>query len=188
MILTILYSPYKREKKRFQSLSGENGFTLLEMMVTVAIIGIVAAIAIGSLNTLLPRYRVKSAARQIRADLQKAKLEAVKQNRTALVDFTVAGGGNPGRCLTCFDTNSDNDCDDEAAGDVITRLNMDDYPDSELINPGFTNGNHFRFNSRGIPESDAGGLSSGSIDLNCISDSSYALSIVLASSGRIRIN
>ncbi|MFO7753666.1 MAG: GspH/FimT family pseudopilin, partial [Desulfobacteraceae bacterium] len=159
MILKKFHSPYNKGKMRSHQLSDKNGFTLIELMVTVAIIGIVASFAISSLNNLLPRYRVKSAARQVRADLQDAKMEAVKQNRTVLVDFNVAGSGNPGSCITCFDTDSDDDCDDEAAGDIITSLDLADYPQSELINPGFTNGNHFRFNSRGLPESDSGGLS-----------------------------
>ena len=185
VILTKLYSPCKRRNRRIKPLSGDKGFTLIELMVTVAIIGIVAAIAVGSLNTLLPRYRTKSAARQVRGDLQKAKLEAVKQNETVLVDFNVASGTNPGSCITCFDKDSDDDCD--SADDIITQTNMGDYAGIELQSASFTSGiSRFSFNSRGLPIN-GGTFSAGTAVINCTSDAAYSLSISLASSGRLII-
>ncbi len=81
----------------------EAGFTLMEMMIVVAIIGILSALAFPSLSTLITRNRTKAAARELRGYLQKAKLEAIKQNRSCLVVFTPKAGTNAGSCVTCID-------------------------------------------------------------------------------------
>ena len=126
----------------------ETGFTLIELMVIVAISGIISVLAITQFQSMISRTKAKSATRQLRADLQKAKLEAIKRNTDCLVDFTVAVPGNSGTCITCIST--DNDCDD--AGDtIISRLDFNDYSNVELQNANFTGATVFVFNSRGMP-------------------------------------
>ena len=58
----------------------QNGFTLMELILVVAVMGIMAAIAIPSFMALLPAMRVNGAARQVMSDLMDARMEAVKQN------------------------------------------------------------------------------------------------------------
>lgn len=164
----------------------ENGFTLIEMMVVTGIVAILAAIAFGSLQTQLPRARTKAAARALRSDLQKAKLEAVKRNTDCLVVFTVAAGNNSGSCVTCIDDNGDTLCN--AADDtIITELDFGDYDDAALSNENFS-GNPFVFNSRGIPKQTTGAMCAGTAVVNCTSDANYSRSVVMSSVGRIRID
>lgn len=57
-----------------------NGFTLIELMVVMAIVGIVTAIAAPSFNSLIESQRAKSAASDLYMSLMRARSEAAKQN------------------------------------------------------------------------------------------------------------
>ncbi len=58
----------------------ESGFTLMELILVMVVMGILAAIAIPTFMGLLPGMRLNGAARQIMGDLMDARMEAVKQN------------------------------------------------------------------------------------------------------------
>lgn len=58
----------------------ESGFTLTELMIVVSILGILAAVSVPSMFASLPNRHLKSAARDVYATLQSARLLAVKRN------------------------------------------------------------------------------------------------------------
>ena len=60
------------------------GFTLIELMVAIAIISIVSIIAVPRFNDMIPRYRLKAAARNLQANMQKAKVRAIKEKNFKL--------------------------------------------------------------------------------------------------------
>lgn len=74
-------------RKSKKKLKGATGFTLIEVLVVVAIIGILAAIGYPTFLSMLPNIRTKAAARDIYADMNAAKMEAVKRNSCVVVTF-----------------------------------------------------------------------------------------------------
>src|SRR5687768_17503929 len=65
--------------KSLPSISHSTGLTLLEMLVALAILGIMAAVGVPSLMDTVNRMAVTSAARTISSSLSLARSEAVKR-------------------------------------------------------------------------------------------------------------
>jgi prepilin-type N-terminal cleavage/methylation domain-containing protein len=63
------------------------GYTLIEVMTVIAIIGISTSITIPNVIGWLPKYRLRSGAEEIQSTLQLARLGAIKQNTDATVNF-----------------------------------------------------------------------------------------------------
>jgi len=71
----------------------QSGFTLVELLITIALMGIVTAIAIPNCIEWLPNYRMRSAAQDLLSNFQKAKLAAVKSNVDVAVCFKSDNSG-----------------------------------------------------------------------------------------------
>ena len=68
------------------------GFTLIELMVVVAIIAITAGLAAPNFRIMVANYRVRSGAEAIINGLNQARAEAVRRNTP--VNFTLSGTGS----------------------------------------------------------------------------------------------
>ncbi len=77
-------------KKQYLSLTfsgNKSGFSLVEIMIAVAIIGLMAAVSVPVVSAWLPNYRLKSAARDLHSALQNARILAVKRNVNVRIVF-----------------------------------------------------------------------------------------------------
>lgn len=67
------------------------GFTLIEVMVVVAIMGVLLRFAVPSINSMVLSSRATTAANAMATALQRARSEAVKQVKSAGVTTTTSG-------------------------------------------------------------------------------------------------
>jgi len=103
LIPPVAGSPALTGLKRFET--GSGGVTIMEIVMVVAIIGILSGIAVPALDSFLPNYRLRAAVSDLYSNLQRAKQEAVRANGECAVYFDDAngkyqlvGGGLDGIC------------------------------------------------------------------------------------------
>ena len=101
----------------------KTGFTLLELMIVVAIVGIVSAIAAPNYANYMAGWRLKGAARMVMSDLMATRHKAVSQNH----EFKIFFNGDQITYTILDDTNNNGTAD---TGEVTEVRNIrNDYYD-----------------------------------------------------------
>jgi type IV fimbrial biogenesis protein FimT len=102
--------------------NAQKGFTLIELMVVVAIGAILAVLAIPSFSAFINNTRLSSTQSQLMSDLNFARSEAVKRNVRTLVCARNAAGTACANStdwsvgwLVCTDADADGACDASTA-------------------------------------------------------------------------
>jgi type IV fimbrial biogenesis protein FimT len=117
------------------------GFTIIELITVMALIGIFAAMAVPSFNYLSSTTKVKGAATELYLAMIRARSEAVKRNRAVAVVGDAAGWQAGWQIIA--DANNDGDYDDVASdGDrlviaqgALKRVSITKGPDSVEFQP-----------------------------------------------------
>jgi len=78
------------------SKAGLQGFTLTEILIVVAIIGILTSLAAPSFTQMILSQRIKSMATDLNASLTRARSEAIKRNSNVTLSPTTAGSWQSG--------------------------------------------------------------------------------------------
>ncbi len=82
------------------AISRQTGFTLIELMVAIAIMGILFAVALPNFESFVNSNRLSSAANEMIASLQTARMESLRRNRRAVVCLSADPGSATPGCTT----------------------------------------------------------------------------------------
>ena len=95
---------------------GAAGFTIIELMIVIGIVGVLAVFALPSMRDLIVSNRMKTLSMDLYAGLALARSEAIKRNISSdagspRVSMIAAAGGWQNGWKVCIDSNADGDCD-----------------------------------------------------------------------------
>jgi len=145
------------------------GFTLTELMVTIAIVGIIASMAVPSFQDMIERNRLKEAAESLKSDLMFARTEAIKQSTNLNVSIAINGSS------WCYGIDEDNSsCNCSTAGDCAIKT---------------VDGSQFQGVTLDADDDTVFDFRRGTATAigSTLSTSHYAARLIVSNSGRIRI-
>jgi len=140
------------------------GFTVLELVVIVAILGALAIVAGLNLSDWKANAYLKTAAREVVSNFQFARVEAAKRNATASVQLT-EGGQGVGKCEVIIN------------GQTIREMTM---PPNVTLTPPTTPITTFQISNRGFPVGAGGTV--------VLTNGGRTYNVVLSPAGSISLN
>jgi len=101
-------------------LRDKKGFTMIELLIVVAIIAVTAAIAIPNIISWIPTMRVNSAARDIVSEMQLARMKAVSERNNYVITFDTS--------TNQYSIYDDGDNDGAEASELVKTVDVDTLP------------------------------------------------------------
>jgi Tfp pilus assembly protein FimT len=118
------------------------GFSAIELMVIIAIVGILVSVAWLRLAQLAPRYRLEGAARAFAVEIQKAHGRAVSEGKCFMVALNTATNSyqlqSKAATTPCGNTGYAADAQEPGSKQIDNVLTMDDGSGGTPVNPIFT--------------------------------------------------
>lgn len=165
--------------------STQRGFTLIELMLVIAVVAIITSFALPSYRTLIEKRQVTSGAEQLAGFISTAQIEAVKRSENITVSFTRTASDT--WCVGMVSGTTACDC-------TLTPGTEDCLIDSQVR---IFNQDNFNYPDIMQPQSDwaftydpARGLQQppNPVDLKLLSeDNTYSMNVEVSVTGRVKI-
>lgn len=148
-----------------------HGFSLIELVLIIVILSIVAGVAFPILKSVLPSYRLRTAARELFINFKKAKVQAITQHHPVLIQLSSDS------YTICVDLDNDNICNNNDTTQTIylpksVHLNNWKFLDNAT-------GNTTGFTSTGLVLTDTNSIThTGTVNISLTDGTrSYTLSL-----------
>jgi len=171
-----------------------SGFSIMPLLVVIAVIAIIVSIGIPSLLSYRQKAQLGKATRYVYADLQRTKMEATRNNRFCVFSFSqiVMDGTAYGFHVFIDESDPRNFVYDDGIDTFVTGYRTIDYPHVQIDKDyGGGDGMTFpdvggwpviAFAPDGLPKNPDGTLSSGSLYFNDGSENGRQISVSPAGS------
>ena len=153
------------------------GFTLIELMLAVAIAGVLASMAVPSFSKMIERNRLKEAAESLKSDMQMERTEAIKLSEDIIVSRNT---GNDGAWCYGYNVDTGTDCDCSQ-----TTTTAADYCDLKVVSgSNFAHTNLLSASAKTTFRFRRGNANTGN---TCFGTTHYKLKVKSSLSGRVTI-
>ena len=178
-----------------KGISTRTGFTVIDLMISLAVLAIITSLALPSYRSILEKRQVTSGAEQIGAFLSSAQFEAVKHNQFVAVKYQTTPDGwclgmrasdSSTATCDCSSTVTDITANNACAVDGAFRI----FDSSVLNYPGVLNSASVGGVDSTLVYDPVRGLTinAESAKIQLLSDEShYALDVEVAVTGRVKI-
>lgn len=145
------------------------GFTLVELMVTVAVLAILVALAAPSFANIIERNRLTGAANEAVAALQVARMEAIRRGSNTVLcpstDGASCAGNDWSRVIVFVDDDGDGGVDSGPAEPVLRDVVVPAGSIQVKPSTNVATNDRIRFSADGFVHVGSGGVREGGISL-----------------------